>query len=201
MIISHNYKYIFINQPKTGGTSMRSVLSGTWHTSYRSAKSIEQFVGEDIWRYYYKFAIVRNPFSRMVSWYRNVWEQIKDREKKGKSLRLAYEKFKIDAPTFRDFIISAKVFDRGDCESFYFRMPQVDFLSDSQGLNINYIAHTETLSFDWQQLARNIKLDAVDFPHENMSTPTDYREWYDDELKEIMFKRFEKDFIMFNYTF
>lgn len=66
MIINHDRKFIFIHVPKTGGCSIRAVLSGEtskrgFHRSYRTIK--KQYPD------YFSFGFVRNPWDRMVSLY------------------------------------------------------------------------------------------------------------------------------------
>jgi len=97
MIISHKYKFLFIHLPKTGGTSIekqfstmdgvlslscpfgrtpsaegpRGRLADGLHFGLKHAKAheLQQLLGPEIWDTYYKFAIVRNPFSKTLSSY------------------------------------------------------------------------------------------------------------------------------------
>lgn len=68
MIISNKYRYLFISMPKTGTHTMYNVLSdnfageryGEWHESVPPDSAID----------YFKFATVRNPYTRFASaWY------------------------------------------------------------------------------------------------------------------------------------
>lgn len=183
---------------------MRHVLEnygeGEWNTRYRSARIVEKFVGPEIWKSYFKFAIVRNPFSRMVSWYKNVWEQIESFKAKSTPVPKKYKQFIKDAQTFESFILRAEVFDRGKCESFYYREPQIDFLSDNSGIGMDYIVKLENISEEWPNIVSLIGLPNIAFPHMNKSKESDYREWYDDKLKRIMLDRFKKDFDTFGYS-
>lgn len=99
MIISHKYKYIFIKAVKVGGTSVElnlakhcgpeDVITPLDAASERkdttlyshSARNYEGFVGHEslgsikskvspeIWKKYFKFTIVRNPWDKVVSTY------------------------------------------------------------------------------------------------------------------------------------
>jgi hypothetical protein len=84
--ISHKYKFIFFSYPKTGSTSVRSILdkysdiSATTYNkrtpenpfySHITAVETKKIFKQKGWDYdsYFKFIFVRNPFSRMVSLY------------------------------------------------------------------------------------------------------------------------------------
>ena len=121
MIISHKNKFIFVHVPKTGGTSIahalypfldlsQDVILGGHpnHESeddeekrkngelykHSSATEIREEVGEEIWRSYYVFACVRNPYSRMVSLYNWWWSTGNgDASKKEETRGVGFEEF------------------------------------------------------------------------------------------------------------
>ncbi|EDY37692.1 conserved hypothetical protein [Cyanobium sp. PCC 7001] len=71
-MISHDHRCIFIHIPRTAGTSIEEWLNPTpqWilapeqkHLSSIQAKILYK----DYWDYYFKFSIVRNPYTRSVS--------------------------------------------------------------------------------------------------------------------------------------
>ena len=83
MLISHDYKFIFIHIGKTGGTSIEKVLceylnlnfldtemspEGEWW-KHIWAKYMKEYVGEKMWDDYFTFAFVRHPFDMILSLY------------------------------------------------------------------------------------------------------------------------------------
>jgi hypothetical protein len=61
---------IFIHPPRCGGTSIESSFG--WQNEsekHLSASSIRKKIGEKQWAQSFKFAVIRNPFDRVISMY------------------------------------------------------------------------------------------------------------------------------------
>jgi hypothetical protein len=78
MVISHHSKSIFVHIQKTGGSSIEEALrkddptiESNAHQGRRhmAAREMKTLIAADIWNTYFKFAFVRNPWDRLVSWY------------------------------------------------------------------------------------------------------------------------------------
>jgi hypothetical protein len=78
MFISHKYKSIFIHIQKTGGdaieTAVRRDDSRSRGRFARQAPAPVRArgpggVAPELWSGYFRFAFVRNPWERLVSWY------------------------------------------------------------------------------------------------------------------------------------
>ena len=73
MLISHSHKLIFIHIQKTGGSTISEILSKNFPDicQFKAKHDFAiQGTGELCeWKDYYKFAFVRNPWDRLVSWY------------------------------------------------------------------------------------------------------------------------------------
>jgi Sulfotransferase family len=71
-MISHEYRCIFIHIPRCAGTSVETWITGRdwWQvapqTKHLIASQAKCLYG-DYWNKYYKFAIARDPFDRMIS--------------------------------------------------------------------------------------------------------------------------------------
>lgn len=99
-IVSHKHKFIFLKTRKTAGSSIEIWLSTflskedmaaltadlevfrpelVGHFSpkglkpHATATQVQMLVGEEVWRDYFKFAVERNPFDRIISLWR--WRQ------------------------------------------------------------------------------------------------------------------------------
>ena len=88
MVVSHEYKCIFIHIPRTSGTSIEKTLfekntasrNPNYWKKYKhfKASQVREHVGEDVWNSYFKFSMVRNPWDRVVSRYMMFWvEELK----------------------------------------------------------------------------------------------------------------------------
>lgn len=83
MFISHKYKTIFIHIQRTGGNSIQKLFEeadpelietvevdpANKRIKHCYAVDIAKAIDPEIFNGYTKFAVVRNPFERMVSWY------------------------------------------------------------------------------------------------------------------------------------
>ena len=77
MFINHTHKFIFIHIPKNGGTSIRNSFDINGYDKRVARKKyphdgtmeIRDYCGEEVWNTFYKFAVVRNPYDRLVSYY------------------------------------------------------------------------------------------------------------------------------------
>ena len=92
MIVSHRHRFIFVAVPKTGTHSVRHALRGHLGPDdmeqarlfvekqfpipelaqlghgHLSFEQVRPFLGEEVFQNYLKFAFVRNPFDRFISY-------------------------------------------------------------------------------------------------------------------------------------
>jgi len=82
MFVHRSYKFIFIHNPKVAGTSIRNSFNPMGYKvlnkgnklpidwwPHSSASQVKKRVGDEIWNEYFKFAFVRNPYDRCISFY------------------------------------------------------------------------------------------------------------------------------------
>ena len=72
VLISHKYKFIYIKNRKTAGSSVESFFGQFCigkQVSRETASLIKKDLGENKFNKYLKFCVVRNPYDKMVSWY------------------------------------------------------------------------------------------------------------------------------------
>ena len=191
MIIEER-KMIFIHIPKNAGTSIKSIFSKKVEKPFKhdTIYSIKKEY-PDIYNSYKKFAIVRNPYDRMVSWYSYLrgYSLDNDRiktyqwdEKKG-----SYDVIDIvksDVKGFREwikdpFVPTKRLLDNQCC-----------WVDETVKILKYENLENELNSF----LNENIKL-----PFLNKTSRDDMLKYYDEESLARVYKVYKKDFKQFNY--
>ncbi len=198
-MISHQHKCIFIHIPKTAGQSIEHVflhlLGLKWETraplllrhndrpelgppSLAHLKADEyvhlRYLSQDLFDQYFKFAFVRNPWSRLVSIYKYL----------GFSDKVDFKSFLFG--DFKDNIFS---------EKHWLVRPQTDFIySENGSLLIDYVGRFENLQEDFDLIAKKIGMPSSELPHINDSKPsnTPHRSKARKIVKEVFFSRGSK---------
>ena len=195
MIVSHEHKYIFFHVQKNAGSSIREVLmenyGGVRMRQHAPAVIVQEMLGGKIFNEYYKFAVVRNPYSRVVSWY-NVLTR-----------KEIVEQRKTNKPrSFEDMIQNqTHIYNNRDYEDNELWRSQWNFLSIDGELHLDYIIRYENLLNGYDNLDKSIFNKSIPLPHiKNWGSGNDWEKYYTPELKEIIYKRFKIDFQEFNYA-
>jgi len=210
-MISHQYKFIFVHIPKTGGMSI-SRLIGRFALPLRLLAGddywtdvhgkyfhyIEKY-GWDTWDKYYKFAFVRNPWSRLISsffYLSGDGNNIFDKKLSDKYIK-KYE---------NDFSRFVKEFVPSNMIKFLFHMhPQHEFICDQEGrIMIDFVGSYENIQEDFNKICDKFETPHVILPHINKTQYTKtqhYSTYYNDETREIVADVYSRDIQLFGYTF
>lgn len=201
MLISEKYKFIFVHIQKTGGTSIMEALAkvvpdlkplGFKHDGIDEAVKI---LGRKRLKEYYKFAFVRNPWSRLVSWY----SMIVNTPYKITKLR-SY--LRNNSNSFEGFVRNCvdEVVDVDGTQSF--AKNQIGYINSDGEIVIDFVGKYENLVRDFGLVASKLGLKNIRLPHvSHGSSYGHYSEFYTDETRDIVAKRFDRDINYFNYTF
>ena len=138
----------------------------------------------DQFEQYFKFSIVRNPWDRAHSWWRNV---IRD--------PIHRQDFKVNEDcSFTEFMGK-----HGGCWALD---PQMDWLTDRDGQFIaDYVGRFESLDASYGEVRKQLGLDPVELPQLIHTEPVDYRSDYTDELRETVAKKYAEEIERFEYEF
>ncbi|MCX2837494.1 sulfotransferase family 2 domain-containing protein [Salinimicrobium sp. MT39] len=174
-MISHKHGCIFIHIPKTGGMSIENAFMkslnlrfyngqcpplmltynknpkiGPLSLAHLSSYEYVQhsYLSQKLYKDYFKFAIVRNPYERIVSIYRH----------------FNYDRI----ISFTSFI--KYVFPKLHREKHYFVKPQVEYLfgKDNECL-IDYIGRFENLQEDFKRISEKLPFPLSELEHINSS--------------------------------
>jgi len=233
-MISHHHKCIFVHIPKNAGQSIEHVfldlLGLKWATraplllryndrpelgpprlAHLKADEYVRFkyLTQEMFDEYFKFAFVRNPWSRTVSIYKY----------------FGYDK-KSDFKSFLLGDFKNKFFE----EKQWFVGPQSDFIYAEDGrLLVDYIGRFEDLQVNFEFVCKKIGLPSIKVPHVNESAGSNnilgsnprkmvknllripkirripnYKNWqdyYDRESIDWVSRLYEKDIELFGYDF
>jgi len=197
-------KYLFVHIPKCAGSSITYSLSGKHFAKYdekrklyvqhATAKELKDFYfNEKEWKSLFKFAIVRNPFERVVSSYNFLCTAMKMPKNK---------------PTFKDFVYKKNVFGklldpnapdkRGNF--YHHSRPMVKYLFEEGELLVDFIGRFENLEDDWKYISKRIKKDKK-LIHSNKISHPHYIDYYDEQLKNKVAEEYKEDLEVFGYKF
>jgi chondroitin 4-sulfotransferase 11 len=179
--------FIFVHINKTGGSSIEVALKLPFQ--HLTAVELRDHLGQRRWESRFRFAFVRNPWSKVASHYAyrvqtNQTGLGGGRPAFNEWVRLAYGE---RDPRFHD---QPKMF-----------MAQNDWICDEGGtLLVDFVGRFERLADDFAEVCRRVGRRA-ELPHLKRSAGRDYRSLYTDETAGIVAQRFAADVERFGYAF
>ena len=206
MIISGLHKFIFAAIPKTGTHAVRRALRehlgpgdmeqvglfvqrklpipelarlGHGHLTLAQARAHlppQDFDG------FFKFAFVRNPFDRFISYCAFVTRE--------------------DGEFERDpHKVMREIVDDPPADHILFH-PQHSFITDAAGaLLTDYVGRVEEMQASYDKIAERVGIPSAALDKVNSSNRRDYRDYFDSELTDGVAKLYARDLILFGYEF
>jgi hypothetical protein len=207
MLISDTHRFVFVHVQKTGGSTIDNNLTAALGDvrripeAHRHAPLGRLIQLEPGLRDYFVAGFVRNPWSRMVSWWRMV-ERFRDGAAQGIDRyldHLSRNKFLAGVieqhPDFESFVMRATE------EHPRLRKPQVEFLRHGDR-EADFVGRQESLEDDLQRLYDRLGLPWTPLQSVNIDPGRpDYREVYTPETRDRIAHLFAKDLDAFGYTF
>jgi hypothetical protein len=205
MLISESKSFLFVHVQKTAGTSLADILAPhalqpmdgrlnklasdlglvrDWrkfhfrkHANLRKAQSV---LPASVYDGMFKFAFVRNPWERLVSWYQYVQKTP------------AHEDCR-PGEAFADF--ARRFLDKP-------RRAQWWMIEDrSGGMGLDFVGRFENLNEDIAQICSRIGITPQALPHRNKMASKDYRTFYDQALARAVEKTWAREIDAFGYCF
>ena len=187
---------IFVHIPKCAGISVSRSLFGNVSGAHLTLKQFQIMFSPEDFSEYFKFSFVRNPWDRLVSAFHFLKKGgITPRDKEWSETHLA---------PFADF----DAFVRGGIQQkkirslLHFR-PQCDFIClAGKRPGLNFIGFYENLDADFAYICHKLNLDRkLLAANRNPSRKKDYREYYNDETREIVGRIYADDVKVLGYSF
>lgn len=195
MVLCKDYNLLFLHIPKTAGTSIKTILindlGGINYRTHVAAKFIDEHIKD--YSYLFKFAVVRNPYSRAVSWYNHLIRESEFGKKKEEIVKpLSFEYFVKEQKAIYNNRIKLK--------NFGLWSTQKEYISKDGRVIIDYVCRYENLQNDMDLLFKKIVGKTFQLPHKkNWGVQDDWEKYYTDELKDIVHDRMKEDFEYFGY--
>ena len=207
MIVSHLHRFVFAAIPKTGTHSVRQALRP--HMSeldleqvglfvnkrfpfaelaaikhgHITLEQIGPFIGEEAFASYFKFAFVRNPFDRFVSYCAFM-------------TRADGAFLKAPQNVMRYLLFQAPP------EQHILFQPQLSFVTDADGkLLADEIGRVEDMQGSFDAICARIGIPSATLEQVNSSRRGAYRDYYDQDLIDGVAERYRRDLELFGYEF
>jgi len=214
-MISLQNNFLFIHVPKTGGSSIQTLLKKysedqlvpvgkgeegfeisnakyniTKHSTLSHYKSV---LDSKTYSKLFKFAIIRNPYERMISYYFSPHWCGNIEWNKNAFLRLIKK-----TPTLRHYIcetsLIAKQFSHLGINININKKRKID--SD-----IDFLMKFEHLEDDFKLVCEKLGIPYSPIPKIYASNRLHYSEYYDDHLKYVVYNKFIEEITYGNYNF
>ena len=200
MVVCHRRKIIFVHIPKTGGSSVETLLTDNGYFEldllgvrngraqhHLTAYELLTLFGQSYFNYF-KFAFVRNPYDKFLSEY--YWCKQPGIGFKSKQSFDDFIKF------VEDVVKNNKYFKYIDNDHF---IPQYHYLFYNKKILVGNVYKFEDINIVLPMLKEKFKINA-EIPHLNKSVnSTSNKIVLTDEQKEKIYNLYKIDFDVFNY--
>jgi len=206
MIISALHKFIFVAIPKTGTHSVRQALRAHMgpqdveqvglfvqkkfpipelaqlQHGHLSLAQVRPYLRPEEWDGFFKFAFVRNPFDRFVSYCAFMTRQGGQFDQDPKAVMRHF----IANPPWPHILFQQ----------------QHSFVTDADGAVLSdEVGRVEEMQASYDRIAQRIGIPNAALEKVNSSKRQEYRDYYDDELISGVAKLYARDLELFGYEF
>jgi hypothetical protein len=200
-VVSDKYRFAFCGIPKVGTKSVGNTLFGSSEVAAFFVDRCAITAGGP-YKLHYKFSFVRNPWSRVVSCYRDKIQILRPTALGKLSIMARHRGLAPDLP-FADFVQWLCSPEGSDQCADRHWMSQHKFICDDSGcVFCDFIGRLEDFESDFQTVCRAIGLPPLVLAHSNRSRQAyRYRDLYDERTKKLVAHRYARDIEMFGYAF
>jgi len=207
MLISDTHRMVFVHVQKTGGVTVGQVLEEAvpdvrrWPERGIKHATLAQLIdAEPELAAYWTFGFVRNPWSRLVSWWAMV-ERFDELARQG--VERAQARFDNNAflRTSREYVDFETFVMEGPAELDCLRTPQLTYLT-SEAKTIDFVGRTESFQADLQHVFDHLGLTfPAELPHRNRSPHAHYTTYFSPKSRDRVAELFAPDIEAFGYEF
>lgn len=206
MIISQQHRFIFVAVPKTGTHAVRRALRQHLDMSdleqvslfvrkrfpfpevrdiphgHISVRQIRPVLGASEFDRHFRFAFVRNPYDRFVSFCAFISR--------------ATGEFSTNPKAFMRHVLNSKGFGE-----HLLLQPQHEFLVREDGLlGVDVLGRTENMQADYDAICARIGIPSAVLERVNSSVHRPFHDYYDVPLAQAVAQFYHRDFELFGYS-
>jgi Sulfotransferase family len=203
-MINHRHRCIFVHIPKTAGKSINRLFGMEWQ-KHKDLSCYAKELSPQVFANYFKFAIVRNPWDRMLSDY-----NFQKRKKSSANEKL----FALDeggqTRSFRQWV-EAVFSDPFHYEPRYWGAevssgmhrwsPQVDWISLNGKIAVDCVLRMESLQKDFENVRQIVDQQLGELPCRNWKFHLHYSHYYDESTRQLVGDYYVKDIEAFGYRY
>jgi len=203
-VINHRFNCIFVHIPKTAGNSVNRLFGVEWENHKDLARYAAE-VPEEKFKSYFKFAIVRNPWERILSDYNY---QVKKSRPEASKLFLLKDSG--EQRNFQEWLEAAfSEPGRYPAESWGGEVspgihrfsPQVDWITVDGHVGVDEVIRMEELPEAFSRICGALGLPPLDLPHRNGRFHWHYSRYYDESSRRLVADYYARDIELFGYRF
>ena len=203
-MISHLYRCISVHIPKAAGNSVNRAFSVDWQ-DHKDLARYRAELAPAVFNSYYKFAVVRNPWERLLSDY-----NYQRRKKQPPEFKLhlfdssgAMRNFATWTQAALSNLVSYVPASWGGEVSPGMQRfsPQLDWISLEGCIAVDFVAHLERLPEDFRTIATAVGLKRPKLQHRNSRFHFHYSRYYDNATRDLVGQYYARDIAAFNYDF
>ena len=203
-MISHPHRCISVHIPKTAGNSLNRVFGVGWE-DHTDVARYQAELSPEIFQCYFKFAVVRNPWDRLLSDYNYQCRKSRPDITKlhvfdPEGARRKFSAWAVHALTDIDRYPASAWGGRVSAGIHRFS-PQLDWITIGGEWGIDYLARLETLDEDFRSISQAVGLESRRLPRRNRRFHFHYSWYYDAETRDLVGRYYAADIKAFGYEF
>lgn len=204
LMISHPYRCISVHIPKAAGNSVNRAFGIDWQ-NHKDLARYRAELSPEVFGSYFKFAIVRNPWARLLSDYN--YQCRKSRPAESKLLLFDAHGVRRSFSAWASLALGAgsrleATQWGGEVSAGIHRFsPQVDWISVDGQPGVDFVARLKSLDDDFAVIARATGLATMTLPRRNARFHFHYSHYYDDATRDLVARYYAEDVAAFGYGF
>ena len=203
-MINHQRRCIFVHIPKTAGKSINRLFGMEWQ-KHKDLSCYAKELSPQVFTNYFKFAIVRNPWDRMLSDYN--FQKRKNSPHNEKLFALdecgQTRRFRewVEAVFSDPFHYEPRHWGGEVSPGMHRWSPQVDWISLNGKIAVDRVLRMESLQKGFEDVRRIIDGQLGELPCRNWKFHLHYSNYYDDATQRLVGGYYAKDIAAFGYRY